>query len=367
MKCKKCGAEIAGGHLYCSSCGAEVQIVSAANVMEEEFFLDFQNRQMHSKKGEKDAGELYGPAAKVYRRQLHRARLLMAVSFVVMLVFAVGFSVEALRTPVAEDVYVAMVQALSQHDVTAAKSQLVQMEKLDAKQPSDALFWQAWLCGRENDTKGQQEYLEQILDADPENIYACRNMIALDIAQEDYDSLYAFSGQYADSPLAALFTDYLVEEPQIIAGQTLTITAAEGLNIYYTLDGASPVKNGILYYAPIALEAGTYTVSAVACNEEGYYSPVVTTMLTVEPQYQLSMPQVTPDSGSYASPQTIHIQVPQGCSAYYTWNGSTPTSSSKKYSGGISMPEGNNVLSVILVDVYGNTSSIQRMNYIYMP
>ena len=31
------------------------------------------------------------------------------------------------------------------------------------------------------------------------------------------------------------------------------------------------------------------------------------------------------------------------------------------------MPEGNNVLSVILVDEYGNTSSVQRVNYIYMP
>ena len=31
------------------------------------------------------------------------------------------------------------------------------------------------------------------------------------------------------------------------------------------------------------------------------------------------------------------------------------------------MPEGNNVLSVVLVDEYGNMSSVQRVNYIYMP
>ncbi len=87
----------------------------------------------------------------------------------------------------------------------------------------------------------------------------------------------------------------------------------------------------------------------------------------MEVAYQLGMPQVTPNSGEYLSPQTIYVSVPEGCSAYYTWNGSDPTTASLQYSGGITMPEGNNVLSVILVDEYGNTSSIQRVNYIYMP
>ena len=93
----------------------------------------------------------------------------------------------------------------------------------------------------------------------------------------------------------------------------------------------------------------------------------MTRELKVEEHYQLGMPQVTPDSGEYLTPQTIHISVPAGCTAYYTWNGQNPTTASARYSGGISMPEGNNVLSVIVVDAYGNESSIQRVNYIYMP
>ena len=46
MKCAKCGEEIKSGNLYCSKCGAEVQIVSAYNVMEDEFFLDFRNQEI---------------------------------------------------------------------------------------------------------------------------------------------------------------------------------------------------------------------------------------------------------------------------------------------------------------------------------
>ena len=79
------------------------------------------------------------------------------------------------------------------------------------------------------------------------------------------------------------------------------------------------------------------------------------------------MPRDTQDSGKYVSPQTIYISVPEGSSAYYTWDRTDPTTASIKYNGGIAMPEGNNVLSVILVDEYGNTSSVQRVNYIYMP
>ena len=167
-----------------------------------------------------------------------------------------------------------------------------------------------------------------------------------------------------DVPCLALSDGEGVYEEDFV----VQVRAAEPTNeIYYTLDGTSPVTDGTLYYAPIYLESGSYTVMATSCNEKGYYSPVVTEEVKVEVAYQLDMPQVTPDSGEYLTRQTIYVNVPDGCSAYYTWNGPDPTTASSKYSGGIAMPEGNNVLAVIVVDQFGNTSSVQRVNYIYMP
>ena len=58
MTCTKCGEEIKPGNLYCSKCGMEVQIVSAYNVMEDEFFIDIHKQEMKpvSQRGATDYG-----------------------------------------------------------------------------------------------------------------------------------------------------------------------------------------------------------------------------------------------------------------------------------------------------------------------
>lgn len=371
MKCKKCGEEIKTGNLYCSKCGAEVQIVSAYNVMEEEFFLDFQNEQMSAKQQDRSLG---GEPV-LQKKNLYAACLVAIIGFLLLvaLAFAVKMNADRIQKTSLQDEQVQLVQLLADADDRGAKSYLKQKISRTDGDLADR-FWLAWLCGRQNDHDGQTTSLQQILEMDPENVYACRELIHVYVEANDFEGLYRFYDACAGSRLTALFEDYLVEAPEILipaeavrAGDTLSIRAAEGLNVYYTLDGTSPVTNGMLYYAPIKLSTGTFQIRAVACNEEGYYSNVVSAELTVQRRYQLGMPAVTPNSGEYLSPQTIYVNVPEGCSAYYTWNGSNPTTASKKYNGGISMPEGNNVLSVILVDEYGNMSSVQRVNYIYMP
>ncbi len=379
MKCSKCGSEIKKGNLYCSDCGAEVQIVSAYNVMEDEFFLDVQH-QTAGEAGTEQQGELLSeelscemPRA-MRRRNLCLGMSVAALGFCVLLFFA--FFVlrkDADVVSAARGSYEQAVEAMAQSDFAKAEQAFAGAK---AKQPEELsnYFWQAWLQGQQGKTDAQKETLKAILLLDRENIYACKELIGIYVDQGDFEALHALSDVYEDSRLSALFSEYRVETPVMEQqpdpqrqGDVLTFEAAEGLNIYYTLDGTSPITDGTLYYAPIYLEAGTYTVKAAACNELGYYSPVVSNEVAVEVAYQLDMPRVTPDSGEYLSPQTIYISVPEGSSAYYTWDRTDPTTASIKYNGGIAMPEGNNVLSVILVDEYGNTSSVQRVNYIYMP
>ncbi|MCI7129486.1 MAG: chitobiase/beta-hexosaminidase C-terminal domain-containing protein [Lachnospiraceae bacterium] len=372
MKCTKCGAEIKKGNLYCSKCGAEVQIVSAYNVMEDEFFLDFQNREIgkHSQRGMSDI------SAGLQKKNLYVSILTAMIGFLILLVLAFLIRMNAGDTAKEEVMtlrYTQFIQALADGNEKKANACLQQGIAEEPENLADR-FWLAWLYGSQKNYDKQTETLHQILAMDGENSYACRELINVYVKKEDFEGLHEFYDRCEGSNLTALFNGYLVEEPVIEmpqhpmrAGDTLTITAEQGLNVYYTLDGSSPIRSGILYYAPIKLETGSFTLSAVACNEDGYYSTVVSQELTVERRYQLGMPQVTPDSGEYLAPQTIYVNVPEGCTAYYTWNGSNPTTASRKYYGGIAMPEGNNVLSVILVDAYGNMSSVQRVNYIYMP
>lgn len=369
MKCTRCGADIKTGNLYCSKCGEEVQIVSADNVMEDEFFLDIQNQPEDDDEPEFLTEEFLA----LQKKRLYVSILCAFIGFLMLLIPSALVRIHDDAAEASPDRYREFVRALAESDEKQAEACLNDVVA-EAPEELSGYFWQVWLYEKQGDEKQQIETLQYILSLDKENIYACKELIEVYVQTGDFEALHQLMDAYADSRLAALFTEYRVEQPvaelqseSTRPGDMLMITAAEGLNIYYTLDGTSPITNGTLYYAPIYLEAGSYTLQAAACNEKGYYSPVISEQLTVETVYNLEMPQVTPDSGEFLVPQTIYVNVPEGCSAYYTWDNSEPTINSKKYNGGISMPVGNNVLSVILVDEYGNTSSVQRVNYIYMP
>ena len=138
--------------------------------------------------------------------------------------------------------------------------------------------------------------------------------------------------------------------------------------MYYTLDGTTPTKeNGKLYSSPIKISSGETTLKAIAYNDKAEKSIVTTE------KYQISYeapdyPTLSPRSGHFDSPTSVTISTNlDGAKIYYTWDGSTPTSSSERYYGPIDIPEGNNVLSVILVDKHGMSSDVLRANYEYTP
>ena len=76
------------------------------------------------------------------------------------------------------------------------------------------------------------------------------------------------------------------------------------------------------------------------------------------------IPSVSPDGGSFSQNTKVYIDVPEGCLAYYTWDSTDPTSSSTQYTGPIDVPEGNNVLSVIIIDnKTGKCSNVYRGHF----
>ncbi len=69
------------------------------------------------------------------------------------------------------------------------------------------------------------------------------------------------------TPTASIAGGFYVEE------QAVTLTAADGCTIYYTLDGEAPGKDSQAYTAPIAISATT-TLKAMACDADGNASKV---------------------------------------------------------------------------------------------
>jgi tetratricopeptide (TPR) repeat protein len=214
---------------------------------------------------------------------------------------------------------------------------------------------------------------QEVLKLDNKNREACEKLIAIYDERGNNDAILELS-EAVDDSLSDLFDDYRVATPEFDLeegtfdeAKELTLSSEDGYDIFYTLDGGDPSVKGVRYTEPIVLDENnkTYTVMAVCVNGKKIYSDVITKEYTIE-LAPPDMPIVTPDGGDFGVKTTVTVTVPDGCTAYYTWSGGTPSSSSNRYTGPIEIPEGNNVLSVILIDnTTGLSSEVYRGNYVY--
>ncbi len=145
----------------------------------------------------------------------------------------------------------------------------------------------------------------------------------------------------------------------------ITLTDDHGYDIYYTVDGSEPDTSSTKYTDTFEIaNEGVTVVKAVSINEKGISSTVVTKEFDIKLS-NLVPPEVTPDSGTYNTVSKIVINVPAGCTAYYTLGPEPeiPTTSSTKYEGPIDMPTGKNVFSAIVVNEQGVASSMTQKIY----
>ncbi len=88
-----------------------------------------------------------------------------------------------------------------------------------------------------------------------------------------------------------------------LGAQTVTLTAASGAQIYYTLDGSAPTLASTLYSGPLTVNATT-TISAMAVQPGWLTSSVSVGTFSIAPVAQVSYVQ-----GNYATPQTPQASV----------------------------------------------------------
>jgi len=118
----------------------------------------------------------------------------------------------------------------------------------------------------------------------------------------------------------------------------VTITAATGVTIYYTIDGSVPTTESLVYINPISVAgSGTAeTIKAIAVEEQKKSSNIASATFAIN-YPQLSVPVMNPSGGSFSVDTDVTIMASPGATVYYTLDGSVPTIESSVYSAPISV------------------------------
>jgi hypothetical protein len=110
--------------------------------------------------------------------------------------------------------------------------------------------------------------------------------------------------------------------------QSVSISdTTSGARIYYTTDGSAPTTSSTVYSGPVSVTRTT-TLRAMATASGMADSAVASATYTL----QAATPTFNPPSGTYVFPQFVSISdASPGVTIYYTTDGSTPTTSSTRY------------------------------------
>lgn len=197
-----------------------------------------------------------------------------------------------------------------------------------------------------------------------------------DLGVTGRDSLYGYGLIVAPSNSSQTTTP--VQTPtapatptaSILAGtytsaQTVSLNdSTANVSIYYTLDGNTPTKASNLYSSPIIISSSK-TLKAVAIDSTGNYSGVLSVSYTISntvvtptvPLTTIPKPIASIPAGSYKTPLIITLidRYSKPLRAYYTLDGSNPSTTSTPYTGYIKI-NSTSTLKAIAVDYAGNSS-----------
>ena len=396
MKCRYCNAEIPEGELYCKRCGREVRIVPDYNPLDEMLTaqiklgidgndtdtktdtetktknntIDRMQKQKRSSVSMSERERRRRQAAKAAKKKALRKKrriLLMSMAAIFILICA---GIYLLYQNSYNGILKKASKAAQTKDYTSAESYYKKAISKDAKK-ADAYTGLADVYIAQDQTKDATAMFKEALAKQTSNaeLYkACMNFyLKTDQNMEIPDLLDSVS----DTMLEKL-NDYIVNEPEYSLNDSTTyddvqklLLTTDASAIYYTTDGTDPSLKSTKYTKEgIQLSEGETTVKAIAVNKKGVPSATSTKTYTVEFPIE-DAPAVSPSTGQYEELVQIEVKVPDGYTAYYTLDGTDPTSASKKYTAPIDMPEGETLFKVVLINAKGRASGITTRNYMY--
>lgn len=399
MKCRYCKAEIPEGELYCKKCGREVQIVPDYNPLEEmltaqiqldgneqESELDQyinQNRRNNNRTGQTasrntgSTGRMLTEkerrkrqSAKAARKKALRRKRRIVLLIMALIVVLAGAGFYVIYQNSYNGIMKKAQKAAQSKDYTTAEAYYKQAISKNTKK-ADAYTGLADVYLSQDKTDEGTTLFEEAVSKQSGNVELYKACMDFYLKSDQNMEIPELLDSVSDSMLEKL-SDYVVDEPKFSLEDSTTyddvqklLLTADKDTIYYTTDGTDPDLTSTKYTSEgIQISEGETTIKAIAVNKKGVPSSISKKIYTVEFPVE-DAPAVSPSTGQYDEAVQIEVKVPDGYTAYYTTDGTDPTTASTKYTGPIDMPKGETLFKVVLVNGKGRMSGITTRNYMY--
>lgn len=303
-----------------------------------------------------------------------KRRNLLITLFLLLALIAAGIFL------VYQNSYTSMIKkgyrAIQSRDYEAAESYFSRAIRKDKSRP-DAYTGYAEIYIDQDDTDSAEQVFLSAIETQPTNKELYKAAIDFYMETEQPSKVSALLQSCDDQTVLNAVPEYISSAPQFTPEegaynevQEITLSSETGGEIYYTTDGSDPtVETGTKYEEPILLQTeGEVEIRAIAVNANGIPSTVASGVYVIEFPIA-NAPAVTPSTGQYNEPGEITITVPEGYTAYYTLDGTTPdpdSSSTKKYTGPVKMPENSQTIfnAILVNDQNGKATEMTTRNYI---
>ncbi|MBR1669258.1 MAG: chitobiase/beta-hexosaminidase C-terminal domain-containing protein [Butyrivibrio sp.] len=375
MKCPNCGLEIPEGHMYCDSCGTEINFVPDFEPeVENEIDATLLGMADELNREEKRRRERREKIKRFFSGILRNWKQVLLGAVMLILVAAAVFVFVVYRNRTSLYYLSLAENARSSGNMESAINYLKQGNRDHPDNP-DIIF-------RLSDYYLEQGSTEQAVDAlmliatsdgfaSDKVVSAYESIISIYKQSGDFDKLSDLLTGSDNEAVRALYEKYVPGMPYISPSSgtydevNISIKNLDGSSnsIYYTVNDGDPDASSILYENEIVLDSdGTYDIKAVAVNEYGIRSVIASESYVVE-KGAPAPPQVMEASGEYNQNTMIVAVAEAGCSIFYTTDGTDPTSESKQYVSPITMPVGRSHFRFIAYNADGDFSEIVERDY----
>ena len=367
MKCQKCGKDIPDGELICIECGAEVQLVPDYNSID--YLMQCHDNQKEKEREyEKKVDRKMRRKYKKKKKKKHPALIVTGILIMVgILVYLIGYLIWDRNNNSFEYQYEKAIEAFQNQDYERASGYVERAVYLNPDHVEAELLSVEIILASGNESLAIQSLKAVVYNhPDSEEVYA--KLIALYEKRQDTASIQALMENCESDSIKEAFSDYVCTNPAFVTeeGNYTSLTEVEILvnegTVYYTTDGTIPDRQSQVYSGPFELPEGKTTVRAVAYNEKGIASAVISGSFTLTLE-ATDPPVVSPDSGVYEKGSKITVNVPAGCTAYYVFD-KVADKNCNLYTEPVSMLNGEHIFSVVLVNENGKQSYPTTVTYV---